>query len=150
MRQSYLNILYYVIEYMCIYIRVIKLPVIMLNVRAVSGMALRPICRRPLTAYEGVLHFSAISKILPVFSCYMHRTFSKVMIVTRSNSWINICTTGIYIEISPPRNFLSGRKCVNGNKEWADLISQLFSTLTFFTRSQLHFLARPCRYTIEE
>ena len=75
MRQSYLNILYYVIEYMCIYIRVIKLPVIMLNVRAVSGMALRPICRRPLTAYEGVLHFNAISKIMQVFSCYMHRTF---------------------------------------------------------------------------
>ena len=35
-------------------LRIIKLPVFMLNVRAFSGMSQKPICRRALTAYECV------------------------------------------------------------------------------------------------
>ena len=56
---------------------IIKLAVIMLNVRTISGMALRPNCWRPLTVCEGVLHFSAISKMLQHFSNYLQPSFFR-------------------------------------------------------------------------
>ena len=79
----------------------------MLNVRAIFGRGLRPISRRPLTAYEGVLHFSAVSKVLYVCSCYIHWTFfyGYYCYAVKTHE-LATAPTGLYFEISPSLIFV--------------------------------------------